>query len=317
MKKIILPLIFLFISISSSYAQIDLGTMLQGVGQEYAQKYLEPLTTGLGENLNSGFIGGYGPSSYHKIPIWPHLYIGMKFCGVVMQDADKTFNINYQSNYNVGGGIVVPVNWTVSNAPTVFGSTTPAVATGTYNLGGTQYTTQQQLIGGLEDIKFVPLFIPKIGIGTVLGTDLVVSILPGIGYGNYGTFTLFGAALRHNLGAYIKDLPFDIAVQGGYQNFGIKDKNDNKFISANTEFVNLQLNKTIAIVSIYAGAQYENYSVDVNYVYNGTNISFNQKGDNSFRGILGGTLSLAIVKLNFDLNYGSKFAFSAGLGVGL
>jgi hypothetical protein len=315
MKKIILAIVCLFIFTSSSYSQTDLGTMLQKVGGEYAQKYLEPFTTGLGTNLNSGFIGGYNASDYHRIPIWPHFYAGVKFCGVVMQDVDKMFNLNFQSNITYGG-TTVPVNWTVNNAPTVFGSTTPAVAHGTFTYSGIQRDTTISLIGGVEDVKFIPIFIPQIGVGTILGTDVVFRTLPGVNYGNYGSFKLFGVALRHNIGAYAK-MPFDIAVQGGYQSFGIKDKNNNKFIDANSLFVNLQFSKTLAIVNIYAAAQYENYSVDVNYYYGNTNIGFNQKGDNSFRGILGATLSLALIKVNVDLNYGSKFAFTAGLGVGL
>jgi len=311
MKRIILPLVCLFFLTSYTFSQDELGTLIQKVGKDYTQKYLEPLTTGLGTNLNSGFIGGYNASDYHKIPIWPHFYAGVKFCGVVMQDADKMFDLNFESNLNYGG-VPVPVVWTVKNAPTIFGSTTPAIATGRTPYGDTTIT----LIGGLEDTKFVPLFIPQIGIGTILGTDVVFRTLPGINYGNYGTFKLFGAALRHNIGAYAK-MPFDIAVQGGYQSFGIKDKYDNKFIDASSMFVNIQFSKTIAIVNLYAAAQYENYSVDVNYKYGNTNISYNQKGDNNFRGILGATLSLVLVKVNVDLNYGSKFAFTAGLGVGL
>jgi hypothetical protein len=320
MKKLVTVISFILLFQTSSYSQFELGNTLQKIGNDYAQKYLEPLTTGLGTNLNSGFLGGYSPSGYSKIPIWPHVYAGVKFFGVLMQDVDKSFNLSYQSTENING-VPVQVNWTVNNAPTVFGSTTPAVATGTYNIGGTQYTTEKALIGGIEDTKFVPLLIPQIGVGTIFGTDLIIRGLPSIGYGNYGTFTLFGLALRHNLGGYIKELPFDIAVQGGFQKFGITDKNANKFINATSTFVNLQFNKTFAIISIYAGAQYENYSVDVNYAYTSSlgnlNVSFNQKGENSFRGIIGATLSLGFIKFNTDLNYGSKFAFSAGLGVGL
>ena len=82
-------------------------------------------------------------------------------------------------------------------------------------------------------------------------------------------------------------------------------------------FVNVQINKSFPIVSIYGGAQYENYSVDVNYKSGATMISFNQKGDNSFRGIAGATISLGPGRLNADLNFGSKFAFTAGFGFGM
>jgi hypothetical protein len=319
MKKLLIAFLFIFLFSTSSFSQYDLGKMMQQVGQLYAEKYLEPLTTSIGTNLNSGFLGGYGPSGYSKIPIWPHLYAGVKFYGVVMQDVDKSFNLNFRSSETINGN-QVDVDWTVNNAPTVFGSSTPAVATGTYYYGGTQYTTSKTLIGGVEEIKFVPLVIPQIGVGTIFGTDIILRGLPSIGYGNYGTFSLFGVAIRHNLGGYVK-LPLDIAVQGGYQKFGITDKSANKFVNANSTFINLQFNKTFAIISVYGGVQYENYNVDVNYTFvssiGNTTVSFNQKGENSFRGIAGATLSLGPVIVNADLNYGAKFAFSAGLGVGL
>jgi hypothetical protein len=315
MKKLILPFLLICIFSISSYSQTDLGSTLQNVGQEYAQKYLSPLTTGLGTNLNTGYLGGFDASGFHKIPVWPHLYAGVKFCGVVMQDVDKTFNMSFQTNITYNG-TTVPVNWTVNNAPTVFGDKNPAIARGTFSYGGYTHDTTLTLIGGIDNTKFVPLFLPQIGVGTVLGTDVIFRMLPPVGYGNYGTYTLYGFALRHSIGAYV-EMPFNIAIQGGYQNFSIKDKNDIKFISANSLFANLQFSKSIAIITIYGGVQYENYSVDVNYKFGNVNIGFNQKGDNNFRGIAGATLSLALAKVNLDINYGSKFAFSAGFGFGL
>ncbi|MDD5362798.1 MAG: hypothetical protein PHN88_11740 [Ignavibacteria bacterium] len=306
MKKLTV-IVALSIIFSSNIFSQDLGGLLTKVGADYAQQYLKPFTTGLGTNLNSGFIGGFNPGGYSKIPVWPHFYVGVKFCGVVMQDADKTFDLSFSTTQNGQ-----TVNWVVRNAPTVFGSTTPAVAYSA-NLPMQQTLT---MIGGVEESKFVPLFIPQIGIGTIFGTDLTVRALPGFDVGNYGSFKLLGFGLRHNIGAYAK-MPFDISVQFGYQTFGIKDKYYTKFIDANSYFVNLQLSKKLAIVTLYGGAQYENYSVDVNYNFGGIPISFNQKGDNSFRGILGATLSVGPLNVNADLNYGSKFAFTAGFGLGM
>ncbi len=317
MKKIISLSVFLIIFYNINYAQGDLGTVLQKVGKDYAERYLSPFTTGLGTNLNSGFIGGFNPSGYSKIPVLPHFYVGVKFCGVLMKNNDKYFNLGFKTD-TVIGGIKQTINWEVYNAPTVFGNSAPAIARGT--IAGTSQTITQQLIGGIEDTKFVPLVIPQIGVGTILGTDLVFRTVPGIKVGDYGSFKLFGVALRHNIGAYA-NIPFDIAVQFGFQGFGIKDINDHKFVDANSSFVNLQINKSFPIVSIYGGLQYENYSVDVNYLYKTssgtTSIVFNQKGDNHFRGIAGATISLGPGKFNADLNFGTVFAFTAGFGFGI
>jgi hypothetical protein len=312
MKKIILILVMSFCIFNFSYAQGDLGTVLQKVGTEYANKYLSPFTTGLGTNLNSGFIGGFTPSGYSKIPILPHVYAGVKFCGVTMKNNDKYFDLAFSTDTTILGAKRT-IDWTVKDAPTVFGNSKPAVATGT--IRGTTQTITKELIGGIEDTKFVPLVIPQIGIGTIFGTDIVFRTIPGIKVGDYGSFKLFGGAIRHNIGAYAK-MPFDIAVQFGLQSFGIKDINNNKFIDANSSFVNLQFSKSFPVVSVYGAFQYENYSVDVNYKTGNTSISFNQKGDDHFRGIAGATVSLGPASFNADMNFGTVFAFTAGFGFG-
>lgn len=313
MKKLTLIITFFIFLNNCLLAQGDLGTVLQNVGKDYAERYLSPFTTGLGINLNSGFLGGFTPSGYTKLPIIPHVYVGAKFCGVLMKNNDKFFNLAFSTD-TVIGGVKRRVNWNVKDAPTVFGNSSPAIAEGT--IEGTSQVIYQQLIGGVEDTKFIPLIIPQIGIGTIFGTDVVFRTVPGIKVGEYGSFKLFGGALRHNIG-YYANLPFDIAVQFGFQSFGIKDINDNKFIDATSSFVNLQVNKTFLIVSVYGGLQYESYKVDVNYKFNKTEIGFSQKGDNHFRGIVGATVSLGPGKFNADMNFGTVFAFTAGFGFGI
>jgi hypothetical protein len=311
MKKLILLTAFFLFLNNSLFAQGDLGTVLQKVGKDYAERYLSPFTTGLGINLNSGFMGGFTPSGYSKIPIIPHVYAGVKFCGVMMKNNDKFFDLGFTTD-TIINGTKYTINWKVDDAPTVFGNSAPATAKATF-MG---QPIEKKLIGGVEDTKFVPLVIPQIGVGTIFGTDIIFRTVPGIKVGDYGSFKLFGGAIRHNIGSYAK-IPFDIAVQFGIQSFGIKDVNNNKFIDANSMFVNLQINKSFPIVSVYLGGQYESYNVDVNYKTGSTVISFSQKGDNHFRGIAGATVALGPGRFNADLNFATTFAFSVGFGFGL
>ncbi|MCX6164521.1 MAG: hypothetical protein NTU73_06610, partial [Ignavibacteriae bacterium] len=139
-----------------------------------------------------------------------HFYVGAKFCGVMMKNNDKYFNLGFKTTENIYGH-TVDINWTTYNAPTVFGNSTPAKIKGTYDSLGTTKTIEKSLIGGVEDTKFVPLVIPQIGVGTIFGTDIIFRTVPGIKVGDYGSFKLFGGAIRHNIGAYAK-MPFDIAV---------------------------------------------------------------------------------------------------------
>jgi hypothetical protein len=305
-----------------------MGAALQGVGQLYAEKYLAPFTTGIGAELNSGFMGGYNPSEYSKFPIFPHVYAGVKFCGLLLDQSDKYFNLAYTSkakiNFGAYGDREVDVLYSIYNAPTVFGG--PKVPmTGTYQnpITGQTETIQSETLPGIADTRFQFLAIPQIGIGTLLGTDVTFRTIPGISVNNYGSFKLFGVALRHSLGAYIKSMPFDLSVQLGYQNFGITDNSNTKIISANTEFANVMIYKSFPIISIYLGGQFENYSVNVNYSfvnpYTGSvqTIGFNQVGDNSFRAVVGGNIKVGPAIFNADVNIGSKTVFTSGLGVTL
>jgi len=318
MKKLILPLLFALLLGQNVFAQ-DLGTLLTNVGPDYAQSYLAPFTTGLGTNLNSGWFGGFDPAGYTKLPFVPHFYVGVKFNAVIMQDEDKYFTQDFRATIPIGGvnrDAILKMNY----ASTIFGSTNAAVGK-VYDANTNTYLGDYTTIGGISDTKFVPLFVPHFGFGTLLGTDIMLRVSPGFDMGDYGSFSMIGGALRHSLGGYVKNMPFDISAQFGYQTMGLKDKYHNKFITGNSMFVNLQFSKSISIVTIYGGAQYENYSVDVNYIFNvgGYNqaVSFNQTSDNSFRGLAGATISAGPVHFNADLNMGNKFSFSGGIGIGL
>lgn len=318
MKKIILSL-FVVLLITSNLSSQDLGTTLKSVGPEYAKSYLMPFTTGLGTNLNSGWFGGFDPSGYSKLPFVPHFYVGVKFNGVILQDQDRIFTQDFRTT--------IPVNGTnrdvilkMVEAPTVIGYTS-APKGKVYDAATNTYLGEYATIGGIGNSQFMPLVVPHFGFGTLLGTDVMLRFSPGFDMGDYGSFMMFGAALRHSLGGYVKNMPFDISAQFGYQTLSLKDKYKNKFITGNSMFVNLQLSKNIAIVTIYGGAQYENYDVDVNYTLSVSGyqqaVSFNQKGENSFRGLAGATVHIGPLHINLDANLGSKFSFSSGIGIGL
>ena len=238
---------------------------------------------------------------------------------MILQEQDRIFTQDFRTTLPING-VNRDVILKMKEAPTIIGYTTPPRGQ-VYDASTSAYLGEYQTIGGIGNSQFIPLFVPHFGFGTLLGTDVMFRVLPGFEFGDYGSITMFGAALRHSLGGYVKKLPFDISAQFGYQTLGLKDKGKNKFITGNSMFVNLQFSKKIAIVTIYGGAQYENYSVDVNYIFqlNGyeQGVSFTQKGDNSFRGLAGATLSLGPVHFNLDVNMGNKFSFSSGLGIGL
>lgn len=319
MRKLFIAL-FLCISVTIGYSQDDLSSKLQKVGQLYGEKYLEPFTKSFGSNLNSGWLGGLKIASYSKLPVTLSLYGGVKFTGLVLSEEDQFFNLTYTDNYKDPNTGITYNNASirVNNAPTVFGPTTPAVAQIYDN--NNNYIGQTNLIGGVANTKFVPLFIPQIGFGSILGTDATVRYMPRVSLGNYGNIMFTGFAIRHNIANYIKGMPFDLAVQGGWQKFSVKDDNELEIINATAYMFNIQAAKTIFLVTLYGGIQYENFSIDVNYVYRASYVpspvvvTFSQKGVDNFRGILGASLNLPGFTVNADLNMARNFMISVGMG---
>ncbi len=318
MKKLLLLFLVIFLtSAINSYSQTVPDQLLKSAAL-YGEKYLEPFTTAFGSNLNSGFVGGLKlDSKLGPLPVGVNIYAGVKFSGLILNSEDQYFDLTYKDKYKYNGQDV-DATFVVKNAPTVFGSTTPSVADVYVN---NVKVGTQELIGGVANTKFVPLFIPQLGIGSIYGTDVVVRYFPTLSLGNYGRIGFTGFAIRHNFSSYIPKMPFDIALQGGYQNFNVENEDGSKIINANATFINLQFNKNIALFSIYGAAQYENFSIDVSYIY--TNpfageipVNFTQKGDSHFRGILGASFHLFPVVINADLNFGKRFIFTAGIGAG-
>lgn len=318
MKKLLLLLIVITLSVSGNLYSQTLPDQLVKVAGLYGEKYLEPFTNAFGANLNSGFIGGLRlDSKLGPLPVGVNIYAGLKFSGLILNSEDQYFDLTYTDKYKYNGQDVI-ATFVVKNAPTVFGNTKAPYADIYVNEAK---VNSQQLIGGVANTKFVPLFVPQLGIGSIYGTDVVVRYFPTLSLGNYGRIGFTGFAIRHNFSSYIPKMPFDIALQGGYQNFNVEKEDGSKIINANATFINLQLNKNIAMFSIYGAAQLENFSIDASYIY--TNpyvgeipVNFEQKETGNFRGIVGASFHLFPVVVNTDLNFGKRFIFTAGIGAG-
>jgi hypothetical protein len=311
---ILLSLIFVSSVKPQKLLTADDDNNYQKIGQEYAKRYFAPLTTGLGIIMGSGFIGGYSPLEFKKSLVSPHVYIGIKYCQVLNNKMDNSFDMKFKSKMTYLD-TTVSVSWTVKGAPTVFGNLSPAVANGRFSINGIQKDTTVQLIGGSGVSALSPLYIPHIGIGTFFGTDFIIRGFPGVNVGSYGRLSLYGGSIRHNFSSYIK-MPFDVALQGGFQNMKV-ERGGEKFLTANSYFFNIQFNKRLAFLSLYAGAQFEDYTMNVYYEYDGVKLPFTQKPETPFRAIFGLTLSIGPLKLNSDMSYCQKFAFTGGIGMGL
>jgi hypothetical protein len=318
MKKLFFITAVLFFSYINSFSQ-GLPNNLQKVGEDYGIKYLESFTSIIGASFNSHLIGGKMHTEI-KLPFDAYLYVGLKISGTIVSDEDRSFNLTFTDSILINNNQKVLAYYTVQNAPTLFGSTETPTATGVYYLGNTQYTAPPiQTIPGILNTKFYPFLIPQIGVGSFYGADLMLRFIPRISLDRYGSMGYSGVVLRYNLSYLFPKIPFNLALQGGFQSISLEDDNGIKYMDANGYIANIQASKDILLFNIYGGAQYEYFNSDINYYYTdmlGKDIpvSFSQKADMNFRGVVGASFNLFPVSVNADLSFGKRIVFGFGIG---
>ncbi|PSQ86333.1 MAG: hypothetical protein BRD30_09785, partial [Bacteroidetes bacterium QH_2_63_10] len=175
---------------------------------------------------------------------------------------------------------------------------------------------------------------------SVAGTDIQLRYLPTNGsISGYGEISVFGLAVRHDLDQWVPAvLPFNIAVQGAYNRFSLSAEepvgDDSEFqevLSASGWAFNLQASKGVPVLPLqfYGGLQYETLGIDYNYTFDVEDfaqdaevdpigVDLSQDAANSVRGIVGFTLTFAVVRFNVDYALGSsQNVLTTGLGVRL
>ncbi|HEX7070554.1 MAG TPA: DUF6588 family protein, partial [Rhodothermales bacterium] len=190
MKRLTLILLLatMVVGARQSNAQ-GLEETLRGVGQAYAEAYVQPLVNAFGADINSGLfhtakVGG------GIVPV-VDLYLGVKIFGAIVPMDDRTMDLTYVSPQVFTGPdgerYTVDVTYNITGAPTVFGDTdTPGVIVASINetVGagpdGQTGTTDDivineqsslELAPGLMEAEIAPLVIPQAGIGSLFGTD--------------------------------------------------------------------------------------------------------------------------------------------------
>ncbi len=310
--------LFILVFATTLYSQ-TLNENLSKIGATYAEKYIQPFTDGIGIAFNSHFIDGR-MQSVGKLPFEANIYAGVKISAIALTDEDRFFDLDFSDSILVGGQKFLAY-YSVKNAPTVFGPTTPAVATGYYYAGGIQIPAPNlTLASGILDTKFYPFIIPQIGLGSFYGADVIVRFLPRVNLSNYGDLGYSGVVFRYNLSYLIKGIPFEIGLHGGFQNFSIRNDDGVKYFDANGYVAGLQFAKKFFLITIYGGGQYEQFNLDLSYNYKNPStglsvpISISQKSGANFRGVAGASLTILTMMANLELNMGKRFVITGGFG---
>ena len=281
-KGSLLLVIFLLIS-GSLYAQIEdrFGFLSESEITEYAR----PFGTSLGMAFNSG--------SYHSADVADLFGFSISFKGmyILIPDDDLTFTPT------------LPPGYTQNPTATVYG-----------NEGAAYYGPDGYIVfpPGINESS-LPAVLPQIS-GSLMGTEAMLRYLPSVSLGDEEELSMFGIGLKHKVSRYIPLSPVDISVQFLYNNLEITGVMDITAIAFNAH-----ASKSLGLVTLYGGLQYESSTFDITYDYTppGTNtsqrINVSIDGDNNFRGTLGGSVKMALIALNIDFSLGAQSVLCGGL----
>ncbi len=300
-KTLSLLLAVLFIS-SLGYSQSMEETM-KNLGIEAGQKYVQPVVTGFGMNLNGGW--------FHKAPqakiFGVDFELGFVGMGTFTTDEDKTFQLH--AGFRFSGGpvgsnseaekiaqsigssytnlasipgaqqkvidAIAAKTFTVDmQGPTVVGTksdkltlSVPAdqvTANGfTFNIPA-QVKVMDEVTGVLDGKAIIPLGAPQLSIGTIYGTQATFRWLPETPLGDLGKFKYFGFGIQHNLGMWLPIPVVDVAAS-----FFTQKLNIGTLMEAKTTAFGLNVSKQLGFaflnVTPYAGFMLESSKMTFGY----------------------------------------------------
>ena len=178
----------------------------------------------------------------------------------------------------------------------------------------------------LGDVKWMPMAVPQVKIGTVLGTRATFRFKIPVKNADYNEYIrYFGFGIQHNPSAWIRgSLPFEVALSYFTQTLKIGD-----VFKVHTKSFGLNLSKQLGVrllnLTPYIGYMYEDAKMEVSYDYivetpAGTiseSINFELPCDNKSRFTLGLSMRLLVFNINADYNWAAYNSLSAGINFAL
>jgi len=257
------------------------------------KKYLQPLGDAFGANMNSGLY-----HSAHIPRVGLHLGLDLLIPAALIAEDQRTFTATEEGFYPV----------TTREVPTVFGDTQPVSIAGQ---GGTVYN-----FPGGYDLSMLPLAIPQVTVGSLLGTELTLRYAVAQLNEDIGDLTLTGIGIRHSVSQYIPLFPIDVSVSYFHQTLKVGD-----ILDAATDVVGVQASKSFSLLTLYGGVAYEKAGMDVSYTHGegaeAETIAFSLEGQNKMRMTVGANLHLALFQLHADYSLASQNSACLGLYIGL
>ena len=278
----------------------DLGGLIERLGvKEMARDYLRPGVDAVGYSINSGY------SHTARVDSVFHLWIGAKFITTYIPETDRSFVAK------------LPAELAGLGYPATFETATIVGGEGTTIISNDAAQPPIAFPGGTGLSAFVTAM-PQISFGPLLGTDIILRGLPPSRFDDkIGEFSFYGGGLKHEITHYL-EVPFDLALLAGYQQFHIGDVVDGSSLAGL-----LQASVSFGGVTLFGGFGYESYDITVSYTSEPTPqlpataimLDFQRR---NLRFAAGGALSLfSLVDLTAEYSFGIQNNLTLGFGLTL
>ena len=348
---------FLFVATSTASAQgtddDDLQGFLEGLSEDAAAKYVAPIVSAFGTNLNGGWfhkapsskifglnieVGVVGMATFYpKDPEYLSFNTSGEFqfnrdqAGELVADLFLPANVedalideitNTEFTVGISGATVIGdpedyIEISFSGADVTF--IDPDTGLERTETVGAQVITLP--IGGFEaisDLSLLPLAAPQLSVGTVFGTRATFRYLPSITIDeDLGAFKYFGFGIQNNPGVFLPTpLPVDVAVGFFTQTLEV-----GTLFKAKTTAFGLNASKRLGLGAInitpYAGFMLEKSNIDITYSFivddEEIDVAFELEGENKSRLTLGLSLRLLMLNFNADYNIGKYNSITVGV----
>jgi hypothetical protein len=334
MKKLILILFALLLSLSSKSQDLELLLLAKNDANLLMKNYMSPIMNGMMNGLNNGW--NHTAKTHKKFGF----DITINANAAIVPSSDKSFIFN-PADYQY----LTLQNPTDNKMSTVMGSINNSQINIKIPANGNTYKVEDfKLPNGIGDdlpLNAVPSPMIQASIGLPTSTDISIRFLPRINTDDVKA-NLIGFGIKHNLMQYfgpLDKLPLNVSVFGGFTTMNttyainsteLPGSNQEATFKLNTYTVQALASLDFPVITLYGGIGYDNGTSDlkINGTYNLTykiegtantitetvtnplNLDFKTSG---FRGTLGTRLNLAFFKIFVDYTIKDYNTLSAGI----
>ena len=269
------------------YGQVDstqslLQEHIESIIGDNVANYMQPFATALGTAVNTGL---YHTAKIHGLPGFD---FGVRAILIPIPDEAETYKAPY----------LLTTKTDSLDASTVFG---PDSSIDAYP-------------GGLN-ISGVPFAVFHFSVGLPMGTEVNLRYLPAIEINDdIPKIELIGFGLSHSLDQYFPaPIPLLPQLSAGFMYQTLKLE---ELIESTHLAYNLRLSKSVPLLTVYLGAQFETSDMDITYKLGGLGEekTVNLDGENDIRFTGGFRFTIfPLVGINADFSTGKYSAINFGL----